>query len=51
MKNDAFLLQKNVQDLRNKLAVCEAFPEGIPIDLLHGFKKRHKPYKSDHGIH
>lgn len=32
------------------LAVCVAFPTGIPDEILSGGAKHDKPYKGDHGI-
>jgi hypothetical protein len=29
---------------------CEAFPDGIPAEILVGTFDHHKPYKGDHGI-
>lgn len=29
---------------------CKAFPEGIPSEIWHGFKKHHESYEGDHGI-
>lgn len=29
---------------------CDAFPDGIPIKILHDNLEHHKPYKDDHGI-
>lgn len=32
------------------LAVCLAFPTGIPNEILTGKKQHDEPYKGDHGI-
>jgi len=30
--------------------ICEAFPDGIPDDIITGLFDHTKPYKGDHGI-
>ena len=37
-----------IDEKRNRL-VCDAFPDGIPEEILRGYDHR-KPYPGDHGI-
>jgi len=30
--------------------ICEAFPDGIPLEIIEGINLHVKPYKGDHGI-
>ena len=35
---------------RRTLETCDAFPEGIPVEILTGDINHTVPYKGDHGI-
>jgi len=41
---------KRLSTSKNKAIVCDAFKNGVPVEILTGEHDHTKPYKGDNGI-
>lgn len=48
--NEDFWCEKCVHFHDGDIDSCDAFPRGIPQELIDGMVRHTKPYKGDHGI-
>lgn len=40
----------HLREANDDMVTCDAFPDGIPMDILDGTTSHEEPYLDDHGI-